>query len=510
MPDLSNYRPPGVYVNDESLPYADPINAAFGEHLMCIVAPARGFQAAQETLTLDSAVPAVLSHPGVNQDTTFVVKTMGGITLQLNTDYVVSVDSSRPDAPVTSVKRLPTNASTVSPNGLANGEPVVISYTYTDASYWAPTVCNSFSDVVSKYGAPMSTQVGGDQITSPMSFAAQAAFENGATRIICVATRGTSNSSWQTSYSDAYKSIVAMQSVSVLVPIFPTSISSNAATLRSFLVDLRSHVVSAYTEGNGRLAIAGAGVGFDEKSNPFEQVAQAVSNKRVSVVYPTRMQAYNANTSQVIEVDGAYGAAAVAGRLMMSPVEQGVTRQVLNTVTGIPGAVSQKMTKSFMNNLSSSGVLVCMPNTSGRVVVRHGLTTDMTSLFTREISLVRIGDTLLQDIQIGMDAAGLIGSPIVPETTMRIQSILVGALEQEVANQVIVNYAGVTVSQRIYPGGDPSIIDCSFSYKPAAPLNYINVSFSLNMNIGVVAMADAGTAPDANLAGPNSTNSTLA
>lgn len=78
------------------------------------------------------------------------------------------------------------------------------------------------------------------------------------------------------------------------------------------------------------------------------------------------------------------------------------------------------------------------------------------------------------------------------------------------ANQVIVNYAGVTVSQRIYPGGDPSIIDCSFSYKPAAPLNYINVSFSLNMNIGVVAMADAGTAPDANLAGPNSTNSTLA
>lgn len=510
MTDLSTYQPPGVYVNDASLPYADAINPVFGDHTICIVAPSRGYQTATETVSLRSATPTPLFNTGVNQDATLVVTTLAGTVLTLGTDYQVTVNNSVPSAPVTSLTRLPSTPATVSPGGVADGDSVTVSYTYTDASYWNPTRFSSFADIAAKYGDPLATTIGDSQIPSPLSLAAQTAFENGASSVLCVPVTGTSTGTWQTAFKNAYSKLVAIPSISVIVPIFPTSVSSNAATYRSFLIDLRAHVIEAYANGHGRMALSGAGIGYDETSAPFSQVAQAVSNKRVAVVYPPVVQLYNSNTSQVIDVDGAYAAAAAGGRLMLNPVDRGLTSQILNTVTGVSTSMAGKMTKTFMNTLSSAGVLVLAPNANGRLAVRHGVTTDMSDITTREISLVRIGDTLLDDIQVGMDSAGLIGSPITAETPAQVQTILIGCLEQEIADQVILTYGNVQASQQTYPGGDPSVINCSFAYKPAAPLNYIQVQFTLNMNIGTVDAATSDTTSSTPLSSPDSTNSTTA
>lgn len=487
MTDLSVYQPPGVYVQDRSQPYADILNPVLADQVLCIVAPALGHQAATETMTLESATATALLNPGVLQDDTLTVTTLSGTPLVLNTDYTVTVDSSDPDAPVTSLTRLPSAPETVSPNGLANGGGVRVSYSYTSTDYYQPHLFSDFSSLTQMYGSPMSTdQTAADPINSPLSFAAQCAFENGASQIICIAVKGTDATTWKAAYAAAYAKIVTNPSVGVLVPIFPESFSSTSSDLNAFLIDVRSHVNQAYGNGNARMVIASGGASFDEKTQSFDGVARAVTDKRVVLSYPTKLQTYYSAGNRIIEVGGGYGAAALAGRLMLNPVERGLTGQVLNTLTGIPAGVRQAMSRDFMNNLASSGTTVIMVGRNSRLTVRHGVTTDPSTQINREISIVRIGDTLLVHVQQALDNAGLIGSPITNETPGSVKAILVGALEQEIARRVILNYANVTVRQQNLPSGDPTVIECRFAYKPAAPLNYITVQFSLDMNLGTI------------------------
>jgi len=42
------------------------------------------------------------------------------------------------------------------------------------------------------------------------------------------------------------------------------------------------------------------------------------------------------------------------------------------------------------------------------------------------------------------------------------------------------------VAQQQYPGGDPTVITATFSYVPSVPLNYIEVTFSIDLSAGLV------------------------
>jgi hypothetical protein len=144
------------------------------------------------------------------------------------------------------------------------------------------------------------------------------------------------------------------------------------------------------------------------------------------------------------------------------------------------------MTKSFMDLLSKSGVLVLQRDRAGRLSVRHGITTDVSSMTTREISIIRIADTLFQNIQQGMDNANLIGEPIDEEMPTRVKGALQGILESARLDDVIVAWDNLVVRQQSSTSGDPSVIECKFSYKPAVPLNYIAVSFTIDLTAGTI------------------------
>jgi hypothetical protein len=171
----------------------------------------------------------------------------------------------------------------------------------------------------------------------------------------------------------------------------------------------------------------------------------------------------------------------MAGRLARNPVARGLTNQSLTSFTGLPATVAQAMTRTFKNNLSKSGVNVAEINQSAQLVARHGVSTNMTSVLTQEISLTRIGDTLLQMLQAGMQNAGLIGEPITAETTISVKSALIGLLEQAVSDDIIVSYANAQVRQQ---EGDPSVIEGTFSYKPPIPMNYIVIKFAVDLTTG--------------------------
>lgn len=494
MPDLSNYLPPGVYVEDASREIADALNPVLNDELLCIVAPALGYVAASENLALSSEDAVNLANRGVVENS-IVVKTPGGAVLVKDTDYAVGVDSTDPDAVVTSLTRLPADPAVASPGGLLDGGPVVVTYNYADAAYFQPQVFTNHTDLARVYGPALSDVAGAaNPVVSPLSLASKIAFENGASRVMAVAV-DKGEGTWAEGFQNSYALLETDHRVSVLVAVFPDGEADSASELSALVTDLRLHVDATAANGFGRLVLTGAAPGYDEAADPFEEVAQSAANKRIVTVYPTRFTLYNQALSQTVEVGGGYAAAAIGGRLMLNAVERGVTREVLNTLTGLPTSVQQKMSRAFKDNLAKNGVLVIETNRANRLVVRHGITTDTSSIITREISLVRIADVLLQDVQVGLENSGLIGDPIDDEMSTRVKSVLMGILETEMAEGVIVNYANVLVRQQALPNGDPSVIECQFAYRPAVPLNYITVQFTLDLNSGVVAETDVDNVP---------------
>lgn len=493
MTDLTTYTPPGVYVEDVSREVANAINPLLGEDLLCIVAPALGYVSASQNLVLSSTTPAVLANTGVVQDSSLVVKTPGGVVLVKDTDYSVDVDDEDPDAQVTSILRLPSDPATASPGGLLEGGAVVVTYRYADATYFQPQVFNDYTTLARVFGPGLTNVAGATSpVVSPLSLAAQVAFENGADRVMAVAVNHKT-SSWRDDFKTTYDLLATDHRISVLVPIFPEDAADTATEVEGLLTDLRLHADAAAGNGFGRMILTSAAAAYDDEADPFEDVAESVANRRIVLVYPTRYTVYNPSLSQTAEVGGGYMAAALGGRLVLNDVERGLTRQQMNTLRSIPTAIRQRMTRTFMNNLAKSGVTVIETGKNNRLVVRHGLTTDMSSLVAREISMVRIADRLLLDVQIGMENTGLIGAPIDEEMPIKVKSALTGILETEVAENVIVTYSNVLVRQQALPNGDPSVIECQFSYKPAVPLNYITVSFSLDLNTGVVETTDDET-----------------
>ncbi len=149
------------------------------------------------------------------------------------------------------------------------------------------------------------------------------------------------------------------------------------------------------------------------------------------------------------------------------------------------------MTLSVMNAIAAAGVCIVMANRIGNLVVRHGLTTDMSTLKNREISLVRQSDALLISVKQGLEQSGLIGQPITAEMPATVQALLVSILEQDVTLGIIQSYSSITVTQQAYPGGDPTIMVCSFTYVPAVPMNYVVVTFSIDLTSGLVTTQSA-------------------
>ena len=477
---MLQYQPPGVYVEDISQDLVLPLASGVPENLLCIVAHSRGHQESVENVRLYAAQPTVLAKTGIMQGD-LILRTLGtnGVVLVLDTDYTVTVD-------VDSITRVTRRVE----GSILEGQTIQVSYKYVDSTYYSPKRFSDYASLAAVYGPALTTSGGsGEQVSSQMSLAAKVAFENGAGEILCLPVDDGLPTPLE-DYKAAYDKLATDHRVSVLVVITPDEIS-DGADLTSYLTDLRTHCDDAAENGYGRTVITGASRDYDEIGDAehpavsFETQAAAVANKRIVLVYPTKFNIYNPVTRQTLEVGGCYAAAALGGRIVYNSVERSLTRQVLRSFTSIPLSINQKMSRKFKDDLSISGVTVIETDRLNRLVVRHGVTTDVTKLAFREISLVRISDVLSQNIQVGLDNSGLIGEPIDDEMTLRVKGALLNLLERAVAENVIVGYIQVLVKQQSLPNGDPSVIECQFAYRPAVPLNYIVVKFSLNMTTGM-------------------------
>lgn len=522
LTDFTNYTVPGVYVQDSATPVVTTNGVPVD--LVTLIGAALGYKTQTDVVTLGaSAVPlsqrgAWLS--GVAGGTSHtsgsipipVVTSLVGTLLVEGTDYTMSYDISQDGIPANGIGSITSARSPI------NGVAVSVVYKYTDTNYYAPTVFDTYGDVVDAYGQPLLTATPSyttnqanayaalaTQITSPLSLGAKVAFENGANQILAISL-DPSAGSFQSQFQGAYAKIASNVNASLVVPIFveigtPTTASTGLTNVENLATDLANSVNTANNNSLGRIGIFGttAGLLSSGGSTPAAQadyitVATGVNNSRVMMAYPNKLNYYNGSINQTTVVDGAFLAAAYAGLFSSQPVNRSITRQIVKSFAGIPASIQNLQTKAYNDALSKAGIAVTETNRLGNMVVRHGVTTNMTGVLTREPSTTRQRDALLSQIQQGLDSADLIGSPITEDTPTNIQAIVTGMLEAAVADLTIAAYTGVSVRQQTLPTGDPTAIQIQFSYAPALPLNYVIVNMTVDLSSGDTTVSTSPTA----------------
>jgi hypothetical protein len=474
MPSFTSgqYLPPGVYVEEQATSLVTVQTIA--PTVVAIAGPGIGYRVNTEAVTLTGTTGVALAKDGIITASGFQVSGADGTVYALTTDFTRNQTGTAPNNTTTIAR--------VNGGGITDGATVYVTYHYTDADYAQPQRFQNYEDVKDAYGEPIDLLTGA--VTSPLSLAAKVAFENGARQLVIVATPDSDGSSTtQAHLAAALTQLEAYSDVNVVV-VLPVGLTVQS-DVQGVGGDLKNHVERLVGDNLYRVGL----VGFEPGATTApDTLAAAFPSSRVMMAYPNRLSYYNGYTNSMIEVGGEYLAAAYAGILANQSVQLPLTKKLVRSFAGFPASMAATMTTANKNTWSSSGVAVAEINRNGQMVVRHGVTTDPTSVLTRELSLVRAKDALIDLIYGTIDAGGLIGAAIDAETPIRIQGVISGCLEAAVNADMIVAYNGLSVRQQSV---DPSVIEAKFQYQPAYPLNYILISFSINTVTGATTLNPA-------------------
>lgn len=480
MVDFSQYQTPGVYVSEQTTPLVS--NVGVDPTLVTLVGPARGFNTQTDRIVLTGTAAVRLFRLGVIPSSVVVTRgdnTVAAVGTATTGDYFLTVGAGA-DGIIGNTHDNTTDIARSSASTITSASTVFVTYNYVEADYSSPKRYADFDSIKAAYGEPLDLDTGA--VLSPISLAAQIAFANGANEIVGLPTEGTLTAA---KLAAAYTKLTARFDTNVIVPLTNGLADADVATVGS---DLRNHLVTTSAGGGFRVGI----LGFDQNVTQAPDItAAAVASSRVVLAYPNRLNFYIGPSAKTITLGGQYLAAGMAGRLSSQPVQTGLTRKVIRGLAGINEALSSTLTKTLKDTYSNAGVAVVESDRAGRLVIRHGTTTDRSNVNTRELSVVRAKDALVDLVQTGMDDADMVGDPIDIDTPLRVKSIVAGVLEAAVTFGVVVAYTNLKVRQL---STNPSVIEVRFGYRPAYPLNYIVVAFSINVQTGETSITDDAAA----------------
>ena len=463
MVDFARYNPPGVYTQEIPGPQLG-VSSAAAPRAVGIVGQGAGYLLDQETLTLAGTTSVALRRAGVSTSSVVVTNVNGTETYEVTTDYTVSVTApggAGTNDDIMSITR-------VASGSIPDGATVSVGYRYTDVEYFQPKVLYTYAEVVERYGPGfISDSSGIEARSSDVTLAAHYAILNGASRLVVVAAESSSTED----FSKALDKLNDYPDVAIIVP------AASAQIVGTFTA---AHVIAASGNKSERRAI----LGFDGTSTPVPSserisTASSIKSDRVMVTSPDTVQIAGRN-GQPVAVPGWTLAAALAGRTVSQNVAIPLTRKTLYGFLDIPGRASE----AEKTQESQNGICVVEKTLQGAIRVRHGVTTDPTSVTSREWSITGQRDEQVWRIRESLDNDGLIGSIITDTTLINVKATAAAALESLVMENVIRDYQGLQVRQLV---NQPDVVEVRYEWRANAPLNYIIATFSLDLTSGTVA-----------------------
>lgn len=347
-------------------------------------------------------------------------------------------------------------------------EPSIGTEYYLDVtrrkSSYATGVFTSLADVVAQYGE-VSPQ-------NPLSLAAYIAFVNGvgaiALKQIPLETGAIDPTAAQMSAAliDVEGEIADGLFPSVLVPLMPMN--------SAILADLSAHcdLQSSIRYRSERTAIVGCAAGTTPEA--AATLALNVKNPRVRLIYPDIASITVSSltgVNQTFIVDGRYLAVAVACATTAS-TRDAATPWTNTIVSGFNG-VLRTLDAVDANKTANNGVTI-LQQQGGQLRIRHGLTTDMSSILTQVPTVVQIADYVHVAARDLLDP--YIGQKYLPSVVGQIEGRVNQFFKELVSQQIIDSYANLSV---VADPNDPTSLLVNVYYKPVFPLLYIQFTFNI-------------------------------
>lgn len=472
------------------------------------------------TLLGNSAVNLVHQADGVVNGSVVVTNSPNGVSALLTTSPVTYTSGATGDYLVSTfnqtnlfVDRNLGSAQGVNTIGYATDNIAVrVSYSATPTNYYQPTRFFNQADVEATYGAALDAS---GNINSPAAFGTYMAFINGATDVVVqplfhsadpTDVNSPRTSSGPATYSSDWAPSIAalrnIQDVNVVVPCFAKTTTSgtiNDNTVAAIISAVMSHV--NYMRLNQNQYVVGI---FGEDSTIAGLAQQATLQTHVRtylggsatpedgvLVSPASFAFANPQSGTTVRIGGQFVAAAIAGMLSARPVQVPLTRKPVGGITDVLDFRSESD-----KNLDAQAGLMVIETKNNIVRVRHAITSAVNDVNTRELSVIRAKNFMMESLVQTLDTQ-IIGQIIADNNApFTVATTVQGVLEALVASGAIVDYASLTA--RSLAPTDPTTIEVRFVYKPAYPLNYVNVIFSIDTTTGAV---DTTTQPTSNITG---------
>lgn len=475
--DFTRYQPPGVYT--EAVPGPQLSVQSQTPTAVGIFGISVGYRTDTESMVVDPDIdpttPAknrTLRQAGIRQDTIVVSNANSGQVWQIDVDYTINRVSQGADAQAGTRDDLYSIVRVIDGGHIQPGDTVEVSYSYVNSDYFKAYSFYDYDDVRDAYGTPFSAN---GSIQSELTLAAKFAFQNGASRVICVAVDPLDPvAPTLADYDDALAKLKDEPDISLIVPA--TGIQ---AVHTSVVTHINQQSKNRYER---RAIVARDGSAAAVSSAQRIADAQTMRNSRIAMVSPATFKYFAPELNRSIVIGGQYAAAALAGISVSQTPAQPLTRR---KVVGFED-VAETVQDPQKDLESQSGLAVIEKTRSGEVRVRHGVTTNPQDTLTREWSVVGQEDAMVFRLREYLDNDRLIGSIITDMTTVNVKSSVAGALASLIQDGVIRNYSELKIRQLEQ---QPDILEVRFQWLAALPLNYIVVRYSLNVTSGEVSTA---------------------
>jgi len=399
---------------------------------------------------------------------------------------------------------------------IALGDTVTVTYTYIPSNYFNIVQLDTMSDVEDRFGPVYKTN---GQINCPLSLAAAIAFENGVNSIYLqpLFTFDTdlksrlqpTNVDDSQAWTDTFVGLQSVSNINFIVPVvgagmqLPSVANQGAvattSNVKSIHAKLKDHI--AYMVNNEDQYIIGI-VGHDGANDSTLSSAVMTSyandlrtnhqgqdlDQQMVFVSATKLQrpVSVARTSVALNIGGQYAAAAIGSMAASRNVSMSLTRK---NVAGFSGLLDVR-TKKEKNSEAAAGLLV-FEQVGNAIQVRHSLTTDNTGGVSRsEFSVVRAKNFMMSSLKNTVDTQ-IIGNIVADgNAPLVISTAIASTLERLKYDNDIVDYSDV---QARTTSINPTTVDVRFNYRPAFPVNYINIGFSIDLTAGNASLAQSNT-----------------
>ncbi len=198
--------------------------------------------------------------------------------------------------------------------------------------------------------------------------------------------------------------------------------------------------------------------------------ATAYKQRRLYYVFPDKVTASVGGVEEVLPAY--YACAAIAGMVAGQPPQQGFTNFPMTGFTGVQGS-NDTFSNQQLNTMAGGGTYILMQEAQGAPLIsRHQLSTNLTSIETRELSITKIVDFTAKFLRTGL--RNFIGTfNITTPFLDTLSTVIQGMLSFLVENSVLIS---ADLNNLIQSKDQPDTVLVDITLDVPFPCNYIRLT----------------------------------